>query len=96
MNVKEVSELVGKKVDRIIKVKGDGTDFNIAYKYEEEVKKLGYDIGSMARDMPRALAKDTDIAKWYNISTEEYPRIEGVVLCEDNRNGKTAQIVIFK
>jgi len=97
MNVEQISEVVGKKVAQVIEVTaiGDKDDFAITRAYENKVKELGYDIGSMARDMPRALAKNTSIAKWYNIPRSEYPRIEGVVLCKDQRNGSSAEIVIF-
>jgi hypothetical protein len=97
MNVDEVSVLVGKSVKEVINVMAVGgkDDFAITHSYEKKVKELGYDIGSMARDMPRALAKNTDIEKWYNIPLSDYPRIEGVVLCNDGRNGDSAKIVIF-
>jgi len=96
----QVAQLVGKKIAKIIKVKvkpkKDET-FSVCYAYEKKVKALGYQIGSMARSEPRALGKGFDyIAKWYNIGREDYPLIEGVVLCDDNRNGKEAEIVIFE
>lgn len=55
----------------------------------EYAKKLGYNIGSMCSDAPIALAKGMDyIAKWYNIDRSEWPRIQGLLLSEDFRDGK--------
>jgi hypothetical protein len=50
----------------------------------------------MASDYPRALSfKAEYIAKWTNISWREYCKLDGVVLCEDNRDGNKAYIVLF-
>jgi len=36
------------------------------------------------------------IAKWRNLGGGDYLELDGVVECRDNRNGKTARIIIFK
>ena len=96
MNIELLSKEIGKKVEKVIEVEADGTDFAINTAIEAKVKELGFNMGSMARDMPRALSKKASyIAKWYNIPSSDYPKIEGLALCDDNRNGKSAKIVIF-
>ena len=103
--VKESNEIVriagiaGKSVKEIIPIESDGSTFSITSAYEKKVKSMGYKIGSMCRSAPRALAKEGSvdyIAKWYNIGREDYDLMDGVVLCDDNRNGKEAVIAIFE
>jgi len=97
MNTNEVSKLVGKKIAQVIDIEAVGgkDDFAITHAYEKKVSELGYNIGWMCGDLPRALAKNMDIAKWYNIPESHYHLMEGVVLCDDGRNGSSAKIVIF-
>jgi hypothetical protein len=88
--------LSGKVVKEIVTVYADGQPFSIAGAYESRARGLGYGIGSMCMDEPRALSKTADyIAKWRNIPICDYPKMEGVVLCEDGRDGKEAHIVIL-
>jgi len=62
--------------------------FNAVYKAEEYAIDQGYKVGPMCRDMPMVLSKTAGyIAKWCNISMDEYPRIEGLLLSDDFREG---------
>ena len=88
--------LCGKKVKEIINFPATGETFVAFRTAEAKAKELGYDVGSMSRDEPIAFARNCEyIAKWYNISHYEYPRIEGVLLSEDFRDG-SVQLVIFE
>lgn len=92
--------MAGKKVKSIINVSGDSkVDFDIDKQVESKVKELGFDIGTMCSDEPRALAKSGSylyIAKWRNIDINEYNKLDGFVLCDDLHNGSTANIVILE
>lgn len=97
VEVLEIAQRIGKEIDRVIPVTSDGSTFSISRAYEKAAKELGYNIGSMCRDEPRALSKVASyIAKWYNIPRSDYPKMEGVVLCDDSRDGNEATIVLFK
>ena len=100
MNVdQEISDIVskvGKTVKDVIKVTSDGSDFSITNEVALQANELGFEIGPMCGDEPRALAKsDCYIAKWKNIPRSDYPKMDGFVICEDSRNGKEAYIVSF-
>ena len=100
----EVASRVGKKIKEIIPIKvavrpAEEDTFLVTHAYEDKVKEMGYRMGSMQRSAPRALGsadKFDYIAKWHNIGSEDYDLLEGVVLCDDNRNGSEAEIVIFE
>jgi hypothetical protein len=89
-------ELINREVTQEIEVSSDGSDFSIVDAYDAKIKELGLTMGPMCGDLPRALSKkDCYIAKWINIGQKEYPKLDGVVLCEDNRNGTQAVIALF-
>jgi hypothetical protein len=93
--IAEVAKMLGKTVKTFEVFPKSGT-FGAIGKAEDRVKELGYSKGSMCRDEPIALIKgDCYIAKWYNISVDEWPRIEGVLLSNDMREGSVA-LVIFE
>lgn len=74
--------------------KSTGT-FSAVHKAESYVEKLGYSYGLMCMDEPIALAKgDVSITKWRNIPSSEYPRIDGLILSHEFREGDVA-VVIF-
>jgi hypothetical protein len=86
----------GKVVKEIVTVYSDGSDFSIAGTYGNRVNEMGYIIGPMCGGEPCALSKTANyIAKWKNIPICDYPKMDGVVLCEDGREGKEAHIVIL-
>ena len=95
--IEKYAKVVGKEVANVTFVNGDGTTFDAFYKSEKLAKELGYNTGSMCRDMPIALAKDVSyIAKWTNIYPEDYPRIEGVLISLDFRDENEVAIVEFE
>lgn len=70
--------------------------FSAVNSAQEYAKSLGYSYGSMCMDEPIALAKgDVSIAKWRNISSEEYPLIDGLLVSEDFRDGDV-YVIIFE
>lgn len=84
----------GMRVEDIVPVTSDGSAFSIADAYAAKAKEMGFNIGSMCGDEPRALSKEaTFIAKWRNIPSSDYSKLGGVILCEDGRDGKEAFIV---
>ena len=87
----------GKVITDTIGIAVDGSDFDITAAIEKVLKNLvGYNIGTLCRDEPRALSKTANyIAKWRNIPASEYYKMDGVVMCKDNRNGKAATIYLF-
>jgi len=75
-----------RKVAQVKEFKSDGSDFSAISLAEKYVRKLGYNKGSMCRDMPIALSKNANyIAKWRNIDPEEYSKIEAVLLSNGMR-----------
>jgi hypothetical protein len=95
--INRISQLAGKPVLEIVIVQNDGKEsFAITQDYEKVCKDLGLRIGSMCGSEPRALSMTaTYIAKWRNIPMMEYEKLDGFVLCEDNREGRQAAIVLF-
>ena len=93
----QIATQAGKTVKEtiIVTAKAGNDDFAINNAIKDKVAEMGYDIGTMQRDDPRGLAKNTDIEKWRNIPMSQYPRLEGVVLCDDNRNGGEGAIILF-
>lgn len=85
-----------REIKTVYQFKKGEESFSAIYDAQEKAKKLGYKIGSMARDMPIALAKKADyIAKWYNIGMEDAHKIEGVLLSSYMRE-EDVYMVIFK
>lgn len=88
--------LINRQASQQIEVVADGSDFSISHACEAKINELGLTTGPMCGDLPRALSKnDCYIAKWINIPVSDYGRLDGVVLCDDNRNGTVATIVLF-
>ena len=91
-----LSFIPGKKdvAEVLFKSKGTFTAITMAEKF---LAKKGYRIGSMCGREPIAFAKSNQIdyiAKWKNISTDEYHKIDGVILPDtDFREGNS--IVYF-
>lgn len=93
----QVAKQIGKAVKTIHIVNGNGKTFSTSTAAEKKVKELGYDKGSMCRNEPIAIGKNFGyIAKWYNIGSDEYNKIEGIMLCNDWREGNEAAVVIFE
>jgi hypothetical protein len=89
MNAQTVKEMLDNyglndrkvKAFKVFKKKGK---FDALYDAEQYVKEQGYNKGSLCRNEPIALSKHHSyIAKWRNISMEEYDKIEGVILREN-------------
>lgn len=89
MNIQERLDYHGltQKVAKTKLFKATGT-FDAVEKARKSAERKGYKIGSMSRNEPMALSKKANyIAKWYNISRDEYHKIEGVLLSDDFREG---------
>jgi len=82
----------GKTVGNIVTF-NQTDDFKAYHAAVNFAKDLKLAHGSMAREMPIALAPENKfryIAKWYKIDTKEYKHLAGVILGEDKRNGPVA------
>lgn len=91
-----IERLSGKKNFEMLTVTADGFPFAIEDAIDDKVRALGYNIGIMCGDDPRALSKSAlYIAKWRNIPSTDYPMLDGVVFCDDFRNGVEATIVLL-
>ena len=69
--------------------------FKAIHKAEDRLAREGYTTGSMCGNEPIGFAKGTDyIAKWRNIDRSEYPKLDGVIVSDDFREG-SVKIVYF-
>ena len=93
---KNVAIVAGKKIKETYSISGDGTDFDIDNNVIRKVIELDLSIGTTCGDMPRGLAKNSSIAKWKNIDESEYKLLDGVVVCDNFRNGTEAWLVLFE
>ena len=98
--MEKIAVKVGRPIGSIIKIEGTGEDFDINTRAETKCKELGFKVGTMERDKPRALKSTYDqvdlIGKWCNIPVEAYPAMDGILVCDDFRNGFLAYIVLFE
>jgi hypothetical protein len=89
----KVAEEMGKTVKTFKVFPACGT-FGAIDKAREAATAEGYEIGSMCRDEPIALAKGVSyIAKWKNIERSDWGRIEGILLSNDMREGAVAMVI---
>lgn len=92
----EVFDKIGKIPDEERMFEKTKNDFGAVTEAENWIQSMDYSIGSMQSDNPRAIAKgNLNIAKWWNINKEEYPRIDGLMLSNDYRNGNVL-VILFK
>ncbi len=95
----KIAEMAGKEVDSSTLypiLLGEGNDFKNIHTASDRLRDEGYSLGSMCRDEPIAFAKgERYIAKWRNIGYEDYPKMDGVLMSSDFRNGEVT-IVYFK
>lgn len=84
----EVAEAIGKKVRVRQKVVSTGV-FTAINAAEEIVEEGGFKPGRLCGDAPVAIAPGdfNYVAKWANISRDEWPKLKGVIVSEDFRNG---------
>ena len=95
----KIVEGSGRVIGSVIHIEGTGEDFDINTRAEHRCRELGFAIGSMCRDEPRGLAKAHEIshiAKWRNISRQDWCQLDGVLLSDDFRCGRDAYIVLFE
>lgn len=70
--------------------------FKAIHKAEEHLAREGYTVGPMCCNEPIGFAKDMDyIAKWRNIDPSDYPRLNGVIISDDFREG-SVKIIYLK
>lgn len=94
MLVDETCDDIGHKPLRAWYVYAGGSDFEISHAAEACAREQGFNIGPMEGSYPRALSRRAKyIAKWSNIPRSEFPKIEGLILCDDFRNGTEAVVV---
>lgn len=96
MDIEGVCKEIGKQPKAAYWAYANGEDFEISHAVEQLATSHGFHIGSLCCDAPRALSRTRPrIAKWWNIGREDYPKLDGVMLCDDYRNGTVAVIVVF-
>ena len=93
---KEIAKRAGKTVGKITPFKGK-EDFEAVDIARDSVKKMGLKVGTMCGDEPMGLAPESFryIAKWKNINSEEYVKLNGVIVSENFRNGADVIVVLF-
>ena len=75
----------------------EGT-FTSVSETEDQLRKMGYTIGSMSGNQPIGFAcgeKYGYISKWYNMTSEEHNLLDGVMISNDWREG-SVDIIWFK
>lgn len=86
----ETQTFNGRKVLWTKTFPANGT-FQAYYDAEHFLNELGYSVGSMCAREPIGFA-DADVysyvAKWYNISTADRAKLDGVILSNDFREGE--------
>lgn len=95
--VEHIVRLTGKQVDQTIPITSNKETFAIDRAVSLMLGALDLHMGPMCGNEPRALSKNAVyIAKWRNIPSEDYKKMNGVVICEDWRDGTEAFIVLLK
>lgn len=91
------AKMCGKKIKAMHHCASDGTTFSAMHAAEEKAKEMGFSIGTMQGDAPRALAKgDYTISKWRNISSTDYHRLDGLIICIECREADWVTVVVFE
>jgi hypothetical protein len=88
-NLKVMENYLGREIVRRDNVKVEGT-FKSVYEAEKRLREMGYTIGSMSGNQPIGFAcgeKYGYISKWYNMTTEEHKKLDGVMISNDWREG---------
>jgi hypothetical protein len=89
---------INREIAQVEEFKSDGSSFSAIYSAERYLKSSGYAIGSMCCNEPIGFApadKVRYIAKWRNISKEEYHKLSGILVSEDFRDGDKVYIILF-
>jgi len=82
---------------KVFKAPKNDDSFTAITEATEFLKKNGYNVGSMQRDNPIAIApanKYEYIAKWGNIDPSEWKNIAGLLL-SDNFRGADVELLMF-
>lgn len=88
--VSKFLEYTGKTVSKVTYHSGGTREeaFAAIAAARKEARASGYSAGSLCCDEPMALVKGhIRIAKWFNIGTRDWRRIDGLLLSNDMRNG---------
>ena len=99
LNIKNEALKIAKLAGKAIISREDfpaGDDFDAYNKAVDYARSMNLNAGSMQREAPVALANADQfgyVAKWRNISQDEYPGLSGVILGEDKRNGNISVIL---
>ena len=93
-------ETIAKITDRdyeMVECFSSTEDFDAVNQARNYLRKQGFYIGSMCGDEPIAAStKVRYIAKWRNISIDDWPKIEAVMVSQDFRNGPSVFVYVFK
>lgn len=69
--------------------------FEAIHQAENHLAKEGYTVGCLCNNEPMGFAKGVNyVAKWRNIDPNDYPRLNGVIISDDFREGGV-KIVYF-
>jgi hypothetical protein len=80
---------LGRDVIKKVNIKVEGTFASVS-EAEDQLRKMGYTIGSMCSDEPIGFAcneKYDYIAKWRNIDPIDKKKVDGVMISNDWREG---------
>jgi hypothetical protein len=90
----QASRIFGEPAGRCETIHSDGSTFSICRELEQHCREMGWSIGTLCANQPRAIAyKSAMIHKWDNISAREYCNIDAVAIASDPRNGDVAYII---
>jgi hypothetical protein len=88
---------LGREITRRDNVTVEGT-FASVHEAEKRLRTMGYIIGSMSGNQPIGFADGDQynyISKWYNMTSEEHNKLDGVMISSDWREG-SVEIIWFK
>ena len=88
---------LGREITRRDNVTVEGTFASVS-EAEDRLRKMGYIIGSMSGNQPIGFADGEQynyISKWYNMTSEEHNKLDGVMISSDWREG-SVEIIWFK
>jgi len=93
--IEKFERIFKKEPDMLLEYNIPGT-FRSVNAAEKSAKENGYIVGRMCYNMPIGIAHAEDfeyIAKWENISSSEWPKLAGVILFKDAREGNAWLVI---
>lgn len=71
-----------------------GETFSAVAAAKQYLYDLGFDVGSMQREAPIGIARNADIAKWYNLGKDR-ALLDGAMISDDWREGSVTVYLAF-